>query len=145
MATDTKRPVNGREVATWAKASEIKLGDIDRLGREGGLLRNEFPAEDAERASAHLFVFVKSTKIGVAITRRRTRSAQPTKGAVEKLLYPIKPMPDGGLYAGCAQSEGDEASSKPAQGSTQGAAVGANTQSGNAAGNGRSWKGQDKG
>jgi hypothetical protein len=50
MATDTKRPVNGREVATWAKARDTGLGDIDRLGREGGLLRIELPVQDVERA-----------------------------------------------------------------------------------------------
>src|SRR5262245_48920245 len=54
-------------------------------------------------------------------------------------------MPYGGLYAGCAQSEGDEASSKPAQSGTQDTAGGANTQSGDAAGSGRSRKGQDEG
>src|SRR5215510_8116632 len=54
-------------------------------------------------------------------------------------------MPYGGLYAGCAQSEGDEASSKPAQSGTQDTAGGANTQSGNAAGSGRSRKGQEEG
>jgi hypothetical protein len=45
MAMGTKRPVTRREVATWAKARDIGLGDINRLGREGGLLRIEL--EDA--------------------------------------------------------------------------------------------------
>jgi hypothetical protein len=45
MAMDTKRPVNRREVATWAKARDIGLGDIDRLGREGGRLRIEPPVQ----------------------------------------------------------------------------------------------------
>jgi hypothetical protein len=49
MATDTKRPVNGREVATWTKARDIGFGDIDRLGREGDLLRIEPPVQDAAR------------------------------------------------------------------------------------------------
>jgi hypothetical protein len=48
---DTKRPVNRREVATWAKARDIGFGDIDRLGREGGLLRIESPVQDAARNS----------------------------------------------------------------------------------------------
>ena len=50
MAMDTKRPVNRREVEAWAKARDIGLGDIDRLGREGGLLRIELPVQDVERA-----------------------------------------------------------------------------------------------
>ena len=46
---------------------------------------------------------------------------------------------------GCAQSEGNEASSKPAQSGTSGTTGGANTQSGDAAASSRSRKRQDEG
>jgi hypothetical protein len=39
MATYTKRPVSGREVAIGATVRDIGLGDVGRLAREDDLLR----------------------------------------------------------------------------------------------------------
>jgi hypothetical protein len=67
--------------------------------RDGSLIHRE------RHRQTSLIEVVQSTTTGV-------------KGVVEKVLSPTTPMPHGGPCAGCAQSEGDEASSKPAQGGT---------------------------